>query len=155
TWRGGETIPSFSDGPFFSGGTTDFFTPSNSRAPDSGDPDLSGTGHGLIDVPGPAPSALIVPLRTNGGAYVMHSTAFGGMGKGVAIHGEGVASERVATATIINAAAAYTTATGTYVVFVTSGQGVGCPGPSGSLVALRIGAEAPPTINVAWCANNQ
>jgi len=155
TWRGGEAILRFSDGPFFSGETTDFFTPSNWRTLDSGDLDISGTGPVLIDVPDATPSALIVALGKNGVAYLIDRNDFGGVGSGDGTHGEGVASERVATATIINAAAAYTTATGTYVVFVTSGQGVGCPGPAGSLVALRIGTDAPPTINVAWCANNQ
>src|SRR5438445_7439649 len=55
---------------------------------------------------------------------------------------------------ILDAAAAYRTASGTFVTFETRGSGVGCPGRSGNLVALRIGAAAPPTIDVAWCADN-
>ena len=155
SWMGGEAILRFSDGPNFSGDTTDFFTPSNWRPLDNGDLDISGTGPVLIDVPEAIPSALIVALGKNGVAYLIDRTDFGGIGTGDGTHGEGVASEQVATGTIINAAGAYTTASGTHVVFVTSGQGVGCPGPSGNLVALIIGASAPPTINVAWCANNQ
>ena len=32
--------------------------------------------------------------------------------------------------------------------------GFGCPGTPGDLVALRISASSPPTISVAWCADN-
>jgi outer membrane protein assembly factor BamB len=152
---GGEAIIRFSAGPVFSGDTTDFFTPSNWRTLDLGDLDISGTGPVLIDVPGATPSALIVALGKNGVAYLIDRNDFGGIGTGDGTHGEGVTSERVATGTIINAAAAYTTGSGTYVVFTTTGQGVGCPGLIGNLVALQIGASAPPTISVAWCANNQ
>jgi hypothetical protein len=63
----------------------------------------------------------------------------------------------VATGEISNAAASYTTSKGVYVVFTlnTSGGGLGCPaGQSGNLIAIRIGAASPPTINVAWCADN-
>jgi len=155
TWRGGEAIIRFSPGPVFSGDTTDFFAPSNWLSLDLGDIDISGTGPVLIDVPGATPSALIVALGKNGVAYLVDRGDFGGIGTGDGTHGEGVASERVATGTIINAAAAYTTASGTYVVFTTIGQGVGCPGLIGNLVALQIGASEPPTISVAWCANNQ
>jgi hypothetical protein len=52
---------------------------------------------------------------------------------------------------IINGASAYTTAQRTYVV--TRGQGITCPGGiAGDLVALRIVADAPPKLSVAWCA---
>jgi outer membrane protein assembly factor BamB len=155
SWMGGEAIIRFSAGPVFSGDTTDFFTPSNWRTLDLGDLDISGTGPVLIDVPGATPSALIVALGKNGVAYLIDRNDFGGIGTGDGTHGEGVTSELVATGAIINAAAAYTTGSGTYVVFTTSGQGVGCPGLIGNLVALQIGASAPPTISVAWCANNQ
>jgi len=155
SWMGSEAIIRFSEGPIFSGDTTDFFTPSNWFTLDRGDTDISGTGPVLIDVPGADPSALIVALGKNGVAYLVDRSDFGGIGTGDGTHGEGVASERVATGTIINAAAAYTTDSGTFVAFTTSGQGVGCPGPIGNLVAILIGASAPPTINVAWCANIQ
>src|SRR5262245_2959371 len=61
-----------------------------------------------------------------------------------------IASRRVANATIIQAAAAYTTAMGTYFVFR---AGVtGCPtGMNGGLMAVRVGAASPPTMTPAWC----
>jgi hypothetical protein len=156
TWAGGEAMIRLNAGPIFSGDTADFFTPSNWRALDTADLDLGGTGPVLLDVPGATPSALVVALGKNGVGYLIDRSNLGGIGTGDGIHGEGVVSERVSSGEIINAAAAYTTESGTYVVFNTySGQGVGCPGMPGTLVALKIGASAPPTISVAWCANNQ
>ncbi len=157
SWMGGEAIIRFMPGPIFSGDTADFFTPSNWLDLDNADLDVGGTGPVLIDVPGATPSALLVGLGKNGVAYLVDRSNLGGIGTGDGTHGEGVASELVASGEIINAAAAYTTDSGTYVVFNTAGgEGVGCPqGQSGDLVALRIGPASPPTINVAWCANNQ
>jgi hypothetical protein len=157
SWMGGEAIIRFTAGPLFSGDTADFFTPSNWLALDYEDLDLGGTGPVLIDVPGATPSALVVALGKNGVAYLIDRSNFGGIGTGDGTHGEGVASELVSSGLISGAAATYTTASGTYVVFNTaSGEGVGCPdGQADDLVALRIGASAPPTITVAWCADNQ
>src|SRR5438445_6688842 len=56
---------------------------------------------------------------------------------------------------IIDAAAAYRTASGTFVTFETKGSGVGCSGRSGNLVAQQIGAAAPSTIDVAWCGQRR
>src|SRR5229473_403315 len=156
TWAGGEAIIRLNAGPVFTGAPADFFTPSNWLALDIADLDLGGTGPLLLDVPGATPSALVVALGKNGVAYLIDRMNFGGIGTGDGTRGEGVASELVSTGQIINAAAAYTTGSGTYVVFNSySGRGVGCPTGSGDLVALRIGASAPPTISVAWCADNQ
>ncbi len=157
SWMGGEAIIRFTAGPVFSRDTADFFTPSNWLQLDNEDLDLGGTGPVLIDVPGATPSALVVALGKNGVAYLVDRSNFGGIGTGDGIHGEGVASELVASGEISNAATAYTTDSGTYVVFnIANGEGVGCPqGQSGDLVALRIGPASPPTITVAWCADNQ
>src|SRR5260370_28055968 len=114
------------------------------------DADLGGSGPVLIDVPGATPSQLVVALGKNGVAYLLDRTNLGGIGTGDGTTGEGVQSARVSTGEIINAAAAYTAASGTYVVFNTSGTGIGCPGTPGNLVALRIGASAPPSISLAW-----
>jgi len=118
------------------------------------DADLGGSGPVLIDVPGATPSQLVVALGKNGVAYLLDRTNLGGIGTGNGTNGEGIQSALVSTGVIINAAAAYTAASGTYVVFNTSGTGVGCPGTPGNLVALRIGASAPPSISVAWCADS-
>jgi outer membrane protein assembly factor BamB len=157
TWMGGEAIIRFTRGPAFSDNAADYFTPSNWFDLDNADLDVGGTGPVLIDVPGATPSALLVGLGKNGVAYLVDRGNLGGIGTGDGVQREGVASELVATGEISNAAAAYTTDSGTYVVFnVAFGVGVGCPlGQSGDLVALRIGPSSPPTINIAWCAQNQ
>jgi hypothetical protein len=154
TWMGGEAIIRLSSGAKFSGSSADYFTPSNWRKLDDGDVDLGGSGPVLIDVPGATPSQLVIALGKNGVAYLLDRNNLGGIGKGDGFRGEGVQSKRVSTDRIINAAAAYRTASGTFLTFETKGPGIGCAGRSGNLVTLRIGASAPPTIDVAWCAEN-
>jgi hypothetical protein len=156
TWQQGETILRFRGLPVFTGQTKDYFTPSNWRALDQSDSDLGGSAPLVVDVPGATPSKLVVALGKNGVAYLLDRSNLGGTGTGNGITGEGLVSASVATNGIINAAAVYTTAQGVHVVFNTNSTGVGCPaGQSGNLVALLIGAASPPTLGVAWCANNQ
>jgi hypothetical protein len=154
TWAGGEAIIRLSRGAQFNSDSKDYFTPSNWRKLDDGDTDVGGSGPVLVDVPGATPSELVVAFGKNGVAYLLDKNNLGGIGRGDGFTGEGVQSKRVSNGQIINAAAAYTTASGTYVVTVAQGNGIGCPGRPGNLIALRIGASAPPSINVAWCANN-
>jgi hypothetical protein len=158
TWGQGEAILRFQAGPVHSGQPTDYFAPSNWQILDAGDIDLGGSGPVLVDVPGATPSQLVVGLGKNGVAYLVDRNNLGGIGKGNGTTGEGLASMKVANGAIINAAATYTTANGVFLVLhVHSGNpGAGCPaGQSGDLVALKIGAASPPTLSVAWCANNQ
>jgi uncharacterized protein (TIGR03437 family) len=154
-WMGGEAIIRLDPGATFSGNGADYFSPSNWQQLDDGDIDVGGSGPVLIDVPGATPSQLVVSLGKNGVAYLLNRNSLGGVGTGNGIVGEGVQSKRVSAGEISNAAAAYTTSSGTFVVFNSTLGGIGCPGSSGDLVALRIGASSPPTIEVAWCADNQ
>jgi hypothetical protein len=155
SWMGGEAILRLGPGAAFSGDPADFFSPSNWRKLDDQDADVGGSGPILVDAPGATPSQLVVALGKNGVAYLLDRNNLGGIGTGDGITREGIRSRRVATGSIINAAAAYTAPSGVYVVFHANGNGIGCPGAPGNLVALRIGATAPPTISVAWCADNQ
>jgi hypothetical protein len=155
SWMGGEAILRLGPGAAFSGDPADFFSPSNWRKLDDQDADVGGSGPIVVDAPGATPSQLVVALGKNGVAYLLDRNNLGGIGTGDGITREGIRSRRVATGSIINAAAAYTTPSGVYVVFHANGNGIGCPGAPGNLVALRIGATAPPTISVAWCADNQ
>ena len=154
TWMGGEAVLRLGPGATFSGDPADYFSPSNWHDLDAGDADVGGSGPVLIDVPGATPSQLAVALGKNGVAYLLDRNNLGGIGTGDGTLGEGLQSRLVSSGAIINAAAAYTTASGSYVVFNTTDHGIGCPGDPGDLVALRIGASAPPTISVAWCASN-
>ena len=143
-WAGGEALLRFTAGPVFSNRTTDYFTPSNWRMLDLGDIDLGGTGPIILDVPGAKPSKFLVGLGKDGKIYLVNRNNLGGVG------GE-VAAVKVAKNGIINAAAAYTTARGTYVVF--KGNGSNCPaGQAGDLTAVRIIPGAPPRLETAWCA---
>jgi hypothetical protein len=154
TWMGGEAVVRLGPGATFSGDTADYFSPSNWHDLDAADADVGGSGPVLIDVPGATPSQLAIALGKNGVAYLLDRNQLGGVGSGDGTIGEGVQSRLVSSGAIINAAAAYTTASGAYVVFAATDLGIGCPGVPGDLVALKIGATAPPTISVAWCANN-
>jgi hypothetical protein len=154
TWMGGEAIIRLGSGATFSENSADFFTPSNWRALDASDSDVGGSGPILVDVPGATPSQLVVALGKDGMVYLLDRNQLGGIGTGNGTNAEGVYSKRVSQGAIITSAAAYTAASGSYVVFNTTGSGIGCPGTPGNLVALKIGPSSPPTVAVAWCANN-
>ncbi len=143
-WEGGEALLRFSEGPLFSGRTSDFFAPGNWRTLDVFDRDIGGTGPVVFDVTGAVPSKLLVGLGKDGKIYLVDRNDLGGVG-------HEVAAAKVATNSIINAAAAYTTPRGTYVVF--KGHGSSCPaGQSGDLTAVRILPGSPPRVETAWCA---
>jgi hypothetical protein len=143
-WAGGESLLRFGAGPVFSGRPADFFTPADWRTLDAFDLDIGGTGPVILDMPGSSPSRLLVSLGKDGRMYLIDRADMGGVGHPAAV-------ARVARKAIIGAAAAYTTARGTYVVF--KGNGSNCPdGQSGDLTAVRIIPGAPPTIQTAWCA---
>ena len=145
TWQGGEALLRFSAGPAFSGLAADYFAPGNWKALDAGDVDIGGTGPVLVDVPGADPSELVVGLGKDGNIYLAGRADMGGIGGQLAV-------ARVASNEIINAAASYSTAQGTYVVF--KGDGTSCPaGQAGDLTAVRITATSPPGIATAWCAS--
>jgi PQQ enzyme repeat len=140
-----ESVLRLQAGPTFSAGNADFFTPSNWQQLDNGDTDLGGSGPVLVDAPGATPSKLVAQLGKDGNIYLLNRDNLGGMGA------MPVSSTHVASNQIIQAAAAYTTAQGTYVVF--KGNGAGCPmGQSGDLVAVKI-AGSPAKGTVAWCAS--
>jgi len=145
SWGDGEAVIRLGPGPSFSREPADFFAPATWASLDRADADLGGSGPILVDVPGATPSRLVVALGKDGTAYLLDRSRLGGLGGAVA-------ARRVSADAIIGAAAAYTTARGTYVVF--PGRGIGCPrGHPGDLAAIRIDAASPPTLTVAWCAD--
>ena len=135
-WSGGEAIIRLQPGPIFSNLTNDYWSPTNWLALDSTDTDIGGSGPVLVDVPGATPSALVVSLGKDGNAYLLNRTNMGGVRSPVA-------QSHVSTTAIIQAAAAYRTALGSYVVF--------CGNTSqNQLTALRISASSPPAITSIW-----
>jgi hypothetical protein len=143
TWQDGETIFRLPPSLAFSGQNVDYFTPSNWSALDDADTDIGGTAPVVLDVPGATPSALVIGLGKDGNAYLLDRSNFGGIGSPLVL-------ASVAFGIIINAAAAYTTPQGSYVVF--QGRGKNCPsGQSGGLAAIKISAANPPAMSMAWC----
>jgi hypothetical protein len=145
-WGGGEAVIKFpttlvQPAPT---ATREYFVPTNWTALDTSDADLGGTGPILLSVPGATPSNLIVALGKDGKAYLLDAANLGGLSAAP------LTSRTVAPGAIINAAVAYTTATGSYVVF--RGAGTGCPGATGGLTAIKVSATAPPALSIAWCA---
>ncbi len=134
TWGGGEAVIRLQPGPIFSGSTNDYWAPTNWLALDNGDTDLGGSGAILVDVPGAAPSALVVALGKDGNAYLLDRNILGGISAPVA-------QSHVGSGTIIQAAATYRTALGTYVAFRAN---------SSTLTTFRITATSPPSITSGW-----
>jgi len=133
-WGGGEAIVRFQPGLGFSTNATDsYWAPSNWLSLDNSDTDIGGSGPVLVDVPGATPSALVVALGKDGNAYLLNRTNLGGIAAPMA-------QAHPSSTAIIQAAAAYRTTLGTYVVF--------CGNTSqNQLTAFRIGASNPPTLS--------
>jgi hypothetical protein len=134
TWSGGEAVIRFQPGPIFTGNPADYWVPTNWLDLDNGDTDLGGSGPLLVDVPGATPSSLVVQLGKDGKAYLLNRSNLGGITAPVA-------SSQVSGSAIIQAAGAYRTNQGTYVVFRAN---------SSTLSAFRITATNPPSITSAW-----
>jgi hypothetical protein len=148
-WGGGEAVVRLSPQLTFSGGTIDYFTPSNWYQMDAKDLDLGSSQPILLDMPGAAHPKLTVAMGKTGVVHVLDRTNLGGLGAGNGTSGEGLASALVSTDELRNAAAAFTAASGTYVVF--KGNGVGCA-TNADVAAVKVGSGDPPSLSLAWCA---
>jgi hypothetical protein len=136
SWGGGEAIVHLTPDLVLTNGTTHYWAPTNWSSLDNGDTDIGGSGPLLVDVPGATPSNLVVALGKDGNMYLLNRTNLGGITKPIA-------QAHVASGAIIQAAATYQTAKGTYVVFENSDN----------LYSYRIGASNPPTMTKAWSAS--
>jgi hypothetical protein len=145
-WGQSEALLRLAPGPVFDASQTkNYFVPPNWPQLDKGDVDLAGTAPVLVDLPGSAHPRLAIALGKDGKMYVADRTDLGGIGGGLL-------TMQVASGSIINAAAAYHTPNGTYVVF--KGRGARCPnGTTGTLTAVRLLPTDPITAETAWCAD--
>jgi PQQ enzyme repeat len=135
-WGGGEAIVHLSPGLVLPGGTTSYWAATNWTTLDSRDLDIGGSGPVLVDVPGATPSKLVVALGKDQYFYLLNRTNLGGISASLAkVH--------AASGSIIQAAATYRTANGTYVVFANANN----------LYAMRITASNPPTVTNVWTAS--
>ena len=130
--------------------TKDFFAAQNWSQLDTQDYDIGGSGPVLFSVPGSTPSELIMALGKEGAAYLLDRANLGGMGGMIQrkmVAGGGI------NGGLIQAAAAYTTPTGTFVAFRAAMSAMGCGSGSGFLGAIKV-SGSPPSMNVAWCAGS-
>lgn len=128
--------------------TPNFFAAQNWMQLDSGDLDVGGSGPVLFSVPGATPSDLVMALGKGGGAYLLDRAKLGGLGgelQMLMVSSGGIGGG------MIQAAAAYTTGTGTFVAFRSVQMVMGCGMGSGYIGGLKVEATSPPTMKVAWC----
>ena len=130
SWSGGEAIIRLQAGPVLD----DFWAPLNWQSLDQGDTDLGGCSATLIDVPGAAPSQLVLALGKDGMAYLLDRSNLGGVTTPLAL-------ENLPSAVRGQSAATYHTSQGTYFVFHTENNAV---------AAYKITPTNPPTIVPAW-----
>jgi len=145
-WGGGEAVIKFPATLVQPPATqvNDYFVPALWFNLDIADADIGGTGAVLFQAPGATPSKLAMALGKDRRAYLLDPANLGGL------DAQPLAGALVAGGNIINAAVAYTTSLGTYVVF--RGTGVGCPaGQTGGLTAIKVSATSPPALSIAWC----
>jgi hypothetical protein len=133
TWGGGEAVIHLPPNLVLTNGTQNFWAPTNWAMLDSRDADLGGSGPVILDVPGATPSKLVAALGKDGNVYLLNRTNLGGIT-------QPLAQKQVVGSAIIQAAATYQTALGSYLVLAASGK----------LYSLRIGATNPPTLTSAW-----
>ena len=147
SWGQGEGVLRFGPGPAFSGMADDYYAPKNWQSLDQQDADISGSGPLIVDLPGATPSKLIVQLGKDGNAYLLDRQKLGGF------DGQ-LSTTAVSTQEIIQAGAVYATSQATYVSLASKGKG--CPsGQGGGLTTLKIAPGSPPTVSVAWCADQK
>jgi outer membrane protein assembly factor BamB len=137
SWAGGEAIIRFQPGPVFSYQFADYWAPANWPALDDTDTDLDGSGPLIVDAPRATPPNLVVALGKDGNAYLLNRTNLGGVSAPLA-------QAQVSTSEIIQAAATYRTAQGTFVVFCANAL---------QLYSFRITQTSPPGIVIAWAVN--
>jgi hypothetical protein len=146
TWSGGEAVIRLQAGPVFSGQPRDFFAPTNWMSLDAADLDLGGSGPLIVNAPGFTPSQLVLAFGKDGNVFALDRNNLGGIGAQKAVR-------RVMNGAIVNASAAVTTPSGTFVTMRghRSATAVGCPRGSGDLATVRLSGT---TISMVWCANN-
>src|SRR5205809_5239664 len=83
-WMGGEAIIRLQTGPTWTGQPTDYWVPTNWFSLDNSDTDLGGVSATVVDVPGAAPSQLVLALGKDSNAYLVDRNNLGGITSPVA-----------------------------------------------------------------------
>jgi hypothetical protein len=129
--------------------TKNFYAAQNWAELDNQDFDLGSSGAVLVTVPGATPSELVIAFGKSGEAFLLDRANLGGMGGHLT---KMTVSSAGILGGIIVAPAAYTTPTGTFVVFRGVQASIGCAMGMGNIGAVKIEATSPPKISVGWCA---
>jgi hypothetical protein len=137
-WMGGEAIIRLQSGPTWTGQPADYWAPGNWLSLDNNDVDLGGVSATVIDVPGAAPSQLVLALGKDGNAYLVDRNNLGGIAAPVAQAAVGINTTNRGTSAV-----AYRTNQGTYFAFHNDGN---------AIAAYKITPTNPPTIVYAWSA---
>jgi hypothetical protein len=134
-WMGGEAIIRLQAGPVWSGQPTDYWVPADWLALDQGDTDLGGVSATVIDVPGAAPSQLVLALGKDRNAYLVNRNNLGGI-----------------TAPVAQASVSVTTLRGTSAITYHTSQGtyLGFHDDGNAIATYRVTATTPPAIVSAW-----
>jgi hypothetical protein len=133
-WMGGEAIIRLQAGPSWSGQPADYWAPINWFNLDIGDTDLGGVSATVVDVPGAAPSELVLALGKDSNAYLLDRNNLGGIASPVA-------QANVSGINRGTSAVTYHTRLGTYIAFHND---------VGGFKAYKITATSPPTMVFAW-----
>ena len=136
-WMGGEAIIRLQDGPTWTGQPTDYWAPFNWHDLDNSDTDLGGVSATVVDVPGAAPSQLVLALGKDSNAYLVDRNNLGGIGAPVA-------QANVSGINRGTSAVTYNTSQGTYIAFHNDVN---------AIRAYKITPTSPPTITFAWNMN--
>lgn len=143
-WREGEAVIRLGPDLSFSGKSPDFIAPSDWHELDAIDADLGGTNPLLLRLPGATPSELVLALGKDGKAYLLDRKNLGGIGGSLLVR-------KVSYQAIRTSPARFSANDEVLVAF--EGRGTDCPADTrGDLTVLRIAARSPPTLSVAWCA---
>jgi len=134
-WMGGEAIIRLQAGPIWSGQAGDYWAPTNWFNLDIGDTDLGGISATVVDVPGAAPSELVLALGKDSNAYLLDRNNLGGITSPVA-------QANVSGINRGTSAVTYHTRLGTYIAFHND--------TGGAIKAYKVTATSPPTIIFAW-----
>src|SRR3954453_14346549 len=116
-WMGGEAIIRLQAGPFWSGQAADYWAPTNWFNLDLGDTDLGGVSATVVDVPGAAPSELVLALGKDGNAYLLDRNSLGGISSPVT-------QVNVSGINRGTSAVTYHTRLGTYIAFHNEGNAI-------------------------------
>jgi hypothetical protein len=144
SWAGGEAVISFpaslplTTAPFY-------WAPTEWPSMDQGDLDLGSVGPLVFDLPGAAPTHLVLAMGKSGMGYLADADNLGGIA-------DALTTIKAGATVIYGAHAIYSTAAATYVVFRSYGEYCTGGTVNTDLATLKLVPGAPPRFGPSWCA---